>query len=252
MFLLLISIIVGITEFLPVSSTAHILLMKNILDVKNITIEYMVSVQLGAISAIFIFYFNRIKVIVKEIFTLKPKLITTLTIVSIPTLVCGLILHSTGIFQKIPFFIININLIIGGIVMLIFANKQGLNDDIMKISYKESLKIGLFQIFSLIPGVSRSFSVILGGLFSNLTRPAALEIALLSGFPIMLAATVLEISEITSTIHIMFLFKHMFVAFLFSCFSVFAIKKVVKYHNTFIIFGFYRIIIGTIALCFLI
>lgn len=249
MFLFIISAIEGMTEFLPISSTAHILFFQKLFNIPNITMEYIVTTQLGAISAIFVFYPQKIRIIVSEVIMLKPKLITTLIIITLPTLIIGFVLHILGVFHKIPTFIITINLIIGGIVMLIFAKTEGSSDNILAISTKDAIKIGIFQVFSLIPGVSRSLSVILGGIACNLSRKSAIEISLLSGFPVIFAATFLEIATKPLTnVNLYNLLLHTFVAFVFSCLGVFLMQRLANNRWDFHTFGMYRIIFGMVAL----
>jgi undecaprenyl-diphosphatase len=251
--ILIISAIEGLTEFLPISSTAHILFLGHIFDIQ-LQMEYIVSIQLGAILAVFFLYNHRIKIIIHEIRTNKPQLITTLIIITIPAIIVGSILHIIDFLHFIPIKLMQINLILGGVLMLIFRKSSGENNNIMNISHSSALKIGLFQIIALIPGVSRSASIIFGGIFSGLSKQCAIEVSFLSGLPIITAASFLEIYSGYSrgtSLELTLLTVNVTIAFIFSCIGIVCLKWMVKYNRDFEIFGFYRIIIGS-ALFFII
>jgi len=177
----LISAIEGITEFFPVSSTAHIIIVSYFLNVP-LGMDFVVGIQLGAIFAVFLLYGRYIKMIYNEIISFKLKLTVIFGIITVPTLILGFVLHKIGYvsFSKNVLYIMVVNLI-------------GEVGDILEISRKSALKIGLIQSLSLVPGVSRSASVVFGGIFSNLKKSVAIELSFLSGVPIIFCATVLEV-----------------------------------------------------------
>ena len=256
-FIFLISAVEGLTEFLPVSSTAHILLLSHFLNVQ-LGMEFVVGVQLGAILAVFVSYKKYIGIIFAEVVSRKPKLILTLIVITLPTLIAGFALHKLGylaVFEANILKIMGINLLIGGVIMLIFRKKSGNQGDILQISHTTAAKIGLIQTISLIPGVSRSASVVFGGIFSGLSKSTAMELSFLTGVPIILCATVFEFwnsyASGTSMQSPIVLISSMFVAFLFAFLSIKILKTLVKSGKDFEFFGIYRIILGC-ALLFII
>ena len=247
--LFFISAIEGLTEFLPVSSTAHILVFAKMFKVA-LGMEYIVGVQLGAMLAVFVLYKERMKIIFIEVFTLKPKLVNTIIIITIPSIFCGIIFHKFDIFNIISWKVISINLIFGGVLMLIFRQYSGKEQDIMEISKISALKIGFFQTLAFIPGMSRSASVIFGGLFTGLSRKCAIEISFLSGLPIIFAASVLEFfasySKGSAMQSFTVLFFSMCVSFVFACIGIQGLKFIADFKKDFEIFGIYRIIMGVV------
>ena len=245
--IIIISAIEGITEFLPVSSTAHILIISKFIDFE-ITMSFLVGIQAGAILAVIFLYFTHIKTMFFEILTLKFNIIPKLIIITVPTAICGFILSKFEYLALFSNHTMNFTLIIGGIVMLFFQKKSGKIAEIQNLSYKNSLTIGFFQTIALIPGVSRSASVIIGGLSCGLTRSLAVEISFLSGVPIILIATSYEIfKSYQSSIGItqfQTLFFGMISSFFFACLGILLLKRLVKMNIDFKCFGFYRIIIG--------
>ena len=248
----LISAVEGLTEFFPVSSTAHILMLSHFFSIK-LGMEFIVGVQLGAILAVFLSYTKYLKVIFAEIISLKPRLSLSLAIITTPTLIAGFVLHKLGylaIFEAKMMQIMGINLFLGGIIMLIFRRKSGTQSDISQISPLTSIKIGLIQVISLIPGVSRSASVVFGGIFSGLSKSAAMELSFLSGVPIILCATVFEMwnsySSGVSMQSPIVLISSMFVSFLFAFIGISILKMLVKLGKDFEFFGIYRIIMGVL------
>ncbi len=254
-YIFLISAVEGIAEFLPVSSTAHIILLSHFLNVK-LGMEFIVGIQLGAIFAVFSLYKNYVGIIFSEIISLKPRLSLIIAIVTLPTLMLGFILHNAGYLDILfanTIYIMAVNLIIGGILMLIFRKKSGNINDITSISPMTAFKIGLVQSISLIPGVSRSASVVFGGIFTNLSRRVAIELSFISGVPIILCATVFEVwhgySNGTNIQSPLILFLSMFVSFVFAYLGIKILKALVQTGKDFEIFGIYRIIMGVVLFC---
>ena len=249
--LFFISAVEGLTEFLPVSSTAHILVLAKIFKI-TLGMEYIVGVQLGAILAVFVLYQERMRIMFVELFTLKPKLINTIIIITLPSVFCGVILHKFDIFNLISWKVISINLIFGGVLMLIFRKYSGKEQDIMEISKISALKIGVFQVLAFIPGMSRSATVVFGGLFTGLSRKCAIEVSFLSGLPIIFAASVLEFFTSYSKGSVMqslpVLLFSMCVSFVFACIGIQGLKLIANFRKDFEIFGVYRIIMGVVLL----
>lgn len=247
--IILISATEGLTEFLPVSSTAHILVLGYLTDIK-IGMEFLVGIQLGAVLAVCFLYFTRIKEICAEILTFKLNLATKFILITLPACLFGAVISSIGYFEFFPKYTINITLIFGGIVMLYFQKYSGSINDIRKLSNKHAIIIGLFQAISLIPGVSRSASVIVGALVCGASRRAAIEISFLSGVPIILAATVLEVYKGFKTgVHIQSygeLSIGFICAFIFACIGIRLLKSLSNANIDFKFFGIYRIIMGSL------
>ncbi len=248
----LISAIEGLTEFFPVSSTAHILLASYFLNIP-LGMEFVVGVQLGAILAVFVSYKKYVNIIFCEIISLKPKILITLIAITLPTLLMGFALHKFGyleVFEDNIMKIMGINLFIGGVVMLIFRKKSGNQTEISQISKATAFKIGLIQTISLVPGVSRSASVVFGGIFLGLSKSTAMELSFLAGVPIILCATVFEFwnsySLGMSLQSPIVLISSMFVAFLFAFLSIKILKMLVQSGRDFEFFGVYRIILGCV------
>lgn len=245
--IILISAIEGLTEFLPVSSTAHILIVGRLTDV-NIGMEFLVCIQLGAVLAVCFLYFDRVKEICMEILTCKPKLVITFVIITLPTCIIGAVISFVGYLDFFPKYTINITLILGGFIMLFFQKYSGSIDNVRLISNKNAMIIGLFQAVSLIPGVSRSAAVIVGTLVCGASRSTAMEVSFLSGVPIILAATVLELYKGFQTdIHIQSYSEiaiGVACAFTFACCGIKILKMLTKTNIDFKFFGIYRIMMG--------
>ncbi|MDA0617652.1 MAG: undecaprenyl-diphosphate phosphatase [Proteobacteria bacterium] len=247
--MIFISAIEGLTEFLPVSSTAHILILSHMLDIK-LGMEYIVAVQLGAILSVFALYPNRIRQIFLELCHFKGGLWVRVLIITMPTLIIGFIFHIMNMLSVFSLHIMQINLIIGGIIMLIFRKSSGKVSDIHSISKKAAFIIGLFQIVSLIPGVSRSASVIFGGLFTGLSRKLAIEISFISGIPVIFGASVLEIySSYSQGVALQSpatLVLNMAISSAFACMGILLLKWFASVNKDFEIFGIYRIMMGVL------
>ncbi len=246
----------GLTEFIPVSSTAHLLLFSRLVDfnsVKNNLFE--IVIQLGAILAVVITYRKKILTIFIE-WRKKThqKFALNLIFAFLPAAIIGAAFHA---FIKTLFFSvlsIAIALIVGGVVMIIVDRKERKSrvDNVEKITLRQALMVGFFQCLAMIPGVSRSGATIIGGLLTGLNRKIATEFSFFLSIPTITAATFYDIyknySELTfSNLEIIF------VGFLASFLSaIFVIKWFIDYvskHN-FIPFAIYRIVLGCVILFF--
>jgi undecaprenyl-diphosphatase len=245
--IILISAIEGITEFLPISSTAHILIVGHFVSFE-VTMEFLVGIQAGAILAVSFLYFTHIKQMLAEFITLNFNIIPKLALVTIPTCIIGFILSQFGYLELFPKNIMNFSLIIGGFVMLFYYKTSGSVDKFEQITYKQAVIIGFFQTIALIPGVSRSASVIVGGLVCNLKRNAAVELSFISGVPIILIATAFQIFKSYNNGASVHNYTHLAIgfvfSFLFACLGIVILKRLVKMQIDFKFFGIYRIIMG--------
>ncbi|MEO1958359.1 MAG: undecaprenyl-diphosphate phosphatase [Nautiliaceae bacterium] len=245
---IILGIVEGITEFLPISSTAHMIIVSKLLKIPQTQnhIAFEVIIQLGATLAIVLIYLNKIKL--KEI-----NLWLKVFIAFLPLAVVGLI---AGKYLK-PLFTIKtsaIMFIIGGFVFFLVEawhkKRKNFTEDVEKVSFKQAFIIGLFQIFAIIPGTSRSGATIVGGMLSGLSRKCAADFSFLLAIPTMFAASGYEILKNLNSFssqNIIVLATGFIVSFISSYIAVkWFLKFVTKY--TLIPFGVYRIVFGIILL----
>ena len=235
----ILSLVEGITEFLPISSTGHLILTARLLDISatNFTKTFEISIQLGAIMAVVFLYFKK--------FTQSLDLYKKLLVAFIPTAIVGFFLYPfikgylLGSSQVVVW-----SLFLGGIAIILFEKY-----------YKPTvhcLVIGLFQSISVIPGVSRAAATIIGGLLTGLKRETATEFSFLLAVPTMFAATSLDIyksRDILVSGNLSTLFMGMALSFIFAMVAVKFLIGYVKKHD-FIAFGIYRIILAILFFLF--
>lgn len=245
---IVLGIIEGFTEFLPISSTGHLIVASKFLGLEqdNVTKAYEVIIQFAAILAVILTYPSK--------FTLKHiELWKKVILAFIPIGVVGFLLASK-IKELFSVEIVAVMFIIGGIIFLIvekfYDEKKVHIKDVEQVSYKEAFYIGLAQIFALIPGTSRAGSTIIGAMLVGLSRKASAEFSFLLALPVMGATTAYDIlknyNEFTQTN-----FLALAVGFVTSFIIAFlAIKLFLKFleNFTFVAFGIYRIIFGIILL----
>ncbi len=193
---LLLGIIEGLTEFIPVSSTAHMLIVQKLLNIPsgNAMFAFLVLVQLGPLAALIIYFWKDLWMLVKAFFakpfsTPENKMAWYIIIATIPALLAGFLLKDVvqGLFQN-PLLEAAIRLFSAAILLFLaeWLGKRARNLD--SITWLDSLIIGLFQVLAVFPGASRSGSTIPGGMLRNFDRPSATRFAFLMAAPIMLAA----------------------------------------------------------------
>ena len=238
---IILGIIEGITEFLPISSTAHLILTADLLGLSQSEFlkSFEIIIQFGAILAVVVLYWKLF---------LKWEVLKKLVVAFIPTGILGLI------FYKIikTYFLESTSLILwtlflGGIFLIIFEKwhkeKENASEDIANISYKHCFYIGLFQSIAMIPGISRSATTILGGLLIGLRRKTIVEFSFLLAVPTMLVAAGFDL---LNNIEKFSLSESQFLAVGFvSSFgmAILGIKFFLAYiqKRTFVAFGIYRI-----------
>ncbi|MBK5239885.1 undecaprenyl-diphosphate phosphatase [Clostridium sp.] len=250
---IIISIVEGITEFIPISSTGHMIIVGDIINFKGgFATSFEVVIQLGAILAIIVLYWNTIWSSVVEFFQTKPsgvKFWTNIIVAFIPAAFFGFLLN-----DKIDEYLFNsgtvaVGLIVGGILMIIVENKfrnKYTTDSIEKINIKQSFKIGFFQCLALWPGMSRSASTIMGGWICGVSTVAATEFSFFLAIPTMLGATTLTLLKTGMSFtggEIITLVIGFIVAFLV---ALVVVEKFVTYlkKKPMKIFAIYRIIVG--------
>ncbi|WP_423147657.1 undecaprenyl-diphosphate phosphatase [Rubrolithibacter danxiaensis] len=249
---IILAIIEGLTEFLPVSSTGHMIIGSSIMGIQSNEFVklFTVAIQLGTILSVVVLYFKRFF----QSFNFYFKLLTAF----IPAIIFG-VLFSDMIDRLLESpLTVAITLLLGGIILLFvdkwFNNPTIENSD--SISFPTAFKIGLFQCIAMIPGVSRSAATIIGGMSQKLSRTAAAEFSFFLAVPTMFGATVKKIYDFYKTGYtitneeINLLIIGNIVGFIV---AMIAIKSFIGYlsKHGFKLFGWYRIIIGGVILAFL-
>ncbi|WP_309641883.1 undecaprenyl-diphosphate phosphatase [Flavobacterium sp.] len=239
---LILAIIEGITEFLPVSSTGHMIIASSFFGIEHeeFTKLFTIVIQLGAILSVVVLYFKR--------FFQTLEFYFKLLVAFIPAVVLGLLFS-----KKIDALLENpvtvaVSLLLGGILLLKVDDWFG-NSENIEITYMKGLKIGLFQCLAMIPGVSRSGASIVGGMSQKLSRTAAAEFSFFLAVPTMLGATVKKCYDyykdgfVLTHDQINFLIIGNVVAFIV---ALLAIKTFIGYlsKHGFKVFGYYRIVVG--------
>lgn len=260
---IIIGVIEGITEWLPISSTGHMILANEFIKL-NVTDEFWemfeVVIQLGAIMAVVILFFKdlfpwgfgKTKEDTKNTFSLWFKII-------VGCIPCGVIgvLFDDYINEKFynP-WTVAIMLIVYGVIFIIVENvnknKKPRVTDINKLSYLDALKVGLFQVLSIIPGTSRSGSTIIGGLAIGLGRKVVANYTFFLSIPVMFGASFLKLLKfgfVFTKVEAIILVTGMITAFVVSIISIKFLLKYIK-NNDFKVFGYYRIILGLIVILY--
>ena len=250
---IIIAIVEGLTEFLPISSTGHMIIAEKLLGVKgnDFTTLFTVAIQLGAILSVVVLYWKKFFNFSRWQFYIK------LIVAVIPALVLGYLLSDKIDTLLESTTTVIITMILGGVVLLMIDNyfKKPTIDTEEKISFPKAFIIGIWQVIAMIPGVSRSAASIIGGMQQKLTRKLAAEFSFLLAVPTMLAATGYKILKTYKTNpavlkdhhNLMVLGVGNLIAFIV---AILAIKFFIGYlqKHGFKIFGYYRIIVGVILL----
>lgn len=260
----LIGLVQGVTEWLPVSSTGHMILLNELIHL-NVTDAFWklfeVVIQLGSILAVVVLYFTRLNPFApskdlqqkKDTWALWFKVIVAV----IPSAVIGLLLDDWFDAHFYNAVVVAIALIVYGVIFL-FIEKRGAQARIREtgaITYKTAFLIGCFQVLALIPGTSRSGSTIIGALLLGLARPAAAEFSFFMAIPTMLGASALKVLKFVldggamAGSELLILFVGCAVAFIVSLAAIRALVEYVRTHS-FRVFGIYRIALGAAVLLF--
>ena len=245
---IILGVVEGITEFLPISSTAHMIIVSTLLGLKQTlsNVAFEVIIQLGATLAIVAIYLDKINF--KEIELWKKVILAFF-----PLAVIGFLLRHQ-IKELFNLYTVAWMFIIGGIVFFIvekiYSEEKVKVNEVEKVSYRQALLIGFFQVFALIPGTSRSGATIVGGMLGGLSRKTAADFSFLLAIPTMFAASGYEFVKNVSSFkdqNLLVLAVGFVVSFI-SCYIAvkWFLKFVKKY--TLIPFGIYRIIVGIILL----
>jgi undecaprenyl-diphosphatase len=262
----IIAIVEGLTEFLPVSSTGHMIITQKLLGMESTDFVklFTVCIQLGAIISVVILYWKKFV----SPLTVQPSgadvpffkkfehafnFYLKLVVAFIPAAFFGLLFKSYIDAMLESVMVVAISLVLGGII-LVFVDRWFKNPvENQEVTYPKAFKIGFFQVISMVPGVSRSAATIIGGLTQKLNRKNAAEFSFFLAVPTMAAATILELIDTYKAItseNLPILIVGNIVAFIV---AMFAIKGFISYLTKygFKAFGWYRIIVGLVILTML-
>ncbi|HIQ74417.1 MAG TPA: undecaprenyl-diphosphate phosphatase [Candidatus Cottocaccamicrobium excrementipullorum] len=259
-------IVEGFTEWLPISSTGHMILVDEIIHMdqpKAYLDVFFVVIQLGAILAVVLLYFDRLNPFSrrKKKAAREATLVLWLKIIvaCIPAAVLGLLFNDWMEEHLMNAYVVAAALIIYGVIFIVLENRnRNARFPIQKtgqITFQVAFYIGLFQLLSLIPGTSRSGSTILGAMILGCSRGAAAEFSFFLGIPVMLGASLLKIvsyfmdgNGFTGP-QVFYLILGMVVAFFMSVYSIKFLMGYIRNHD-FKFFGYYRIVLGIVVLAY--
>jgi len=253
---IILGIIEGVTEFLPVSSTGHLILAGDVLAFTGERAKvFEIFIQLGAILSVVWLYRARLASIIRGIGTSKANdFLIKIFLAFLPSAIVGLLAHSYIKHYLFNPITVAIALVGGGIAIIFIekAIKKPQVLDIDTISYKLALGVGLFQVLSLFPGVSRAGATIMGGLILSLERRVAAEFSFFLAIPTMFAAASFDLLKGIKYLEPTDLpiFALGFVTAFVS--AILVIKVFLRYiaRNNFLPFGYYRIVFGIVALLY--
>jgi undecaprenyl-diphosphatase len=251
---IILAIVEGLTEFLPVSSTGHMIIASSLMGIAEdpFTKAFTVAIQFGAILSVVFLYFKK--------FFQSINFYLKLFVAFIPAAIFGKLLDNYIDMLLGNVLVVAFTLLAGGVLLVFidrFINDKKEEDSVDDIDYKQAFKIGLFQCIAMIPGISRSAASIIGGMTQNLTRKTAAEFSFFLAVPTMFAATIYKLYKFYSVMQetgqgfsdqqIIILLVGNIVAFLV---AMVAIKSFISFltKHGFRLFGFYRIVVGIVII----
>lgn len=262
----LFGIVEGITEWLPISSTGHMILLDEFIHL-GVSEEFYklfeVVIQLGAIMAVVLIYFKTIfpfgfgksKEDTKDTLNLWGKIL----VACIPAAIIGILFDDWLDEHLYNSVVVSLALIIYGIIFIVVESKQIGKRNVKKlndITYKQALGVGGFQLLSLIPGTSRSGSTIIGGLMLGLERSVAAEFTFFLAIPVMAGASLLKLVKYVMAVGLSFSAMEVtllaigcLIAFLVSVIIIKFLMNYIRKHD-FKVFGWYRIVLGILVLAY--
>jgi len=239
------SVVEGITEFLPISSTGHLMLTARVLGLTqtNFLKTFEITIQFGAVLSVVALYWRQLLV--------DFRVLKRVVAAFVPTAILGLVFYKLiKSYLLTSYNVVLWSLLIGGVALIAFEllhkEKESAIDELVSIPYGTALLIGLFQAVAMIPGVSRSAATIVGGLVLGLKRKTIVEFSFLLAVPTMLAATCLDLLKNASSFSVEQL-SCLSVGFVFSFVSaLIGVKFLLRFikNHTFISFGVYRIVLA--------
>ncbi len=262
---IVLGIVEGFTEWLPISSTGHMILVDEIIHLnqpsafKNM---FLVVIQLGAILAVLVLYFDKLNP-----FSVRKKpaqkqatlvLWSKIILACIPAAVIGVLVDDILDEYLMNGYVVAATLILYGVLFILIENRnQYKSFEVQKvgdISYQTALWIGLFQLLALIPGTSRSGATILGAMILGCSRAASAEFSFFLGIPVMFGASLLKVVKYGMNFtgsQIFYLILGMVVAFVVSVYSIKFLMGYIRQHD-FKFFGYYRIVLGAVVFLYFI
>lgn len=260
---IIIAIVEGLTEFLPVSSTGHMIITQNLLGVQQgnpFVHAFTFIIQFGAILSVVCLYWKRFfQMRNYEEFISKMKFYGLLIVGVIPAVVVGLAAKKSGLLDRLldSVEVVAVMLVLGGIFMLFCDRIFNMGREENKVTCKRAFFIGLFQCLSVIPGMSRSMSTIVGGMQQKLTRKNAAEFSFFLAVPTMAGATLLDLIEMFGE-DTKWATSHNITLLIIGCVIAFFVALLaMKWFVSFLTkygfkaFGWYRIVVGLIILVML-
>ena len=251
---IILAIVEGITEFLPVSSTGHMIIASSLMGIAEdpFTKAFTVAIQFGAILSVVVLYFKR--------FFQTMQFYYKLLAAFIPAAILGKLLddYIDALLENV--LVVGFTLLAGGVILVfidVIVKNHEHDDSVDDITYPNALKIGLFQCIAMVPGVSRSAATIIGGMVQKLSRKTAAEFSFFLAVPTMFAATVYKLYKFYKTMEVagtgftkdqlLLLGVGNIVAFLV---AMLAIKSFIAFltKHGFRAFGIYRIIVGVVII----
>ena len=261
---IVLGIVEGITEWLPISSTGHMILVDEFMQLKvseEFKELFFVVIQLGAIAAVPVLFWDKLYPFSRK--KSKSERFATLNLWGkvivgvLPAAILGVLLDDFFDEHFYNYKVVSIALIVYGIAFILIErfkkNSEYRISDVHSITYKDAIIIGSFQVLSLIPGTSRSGSTILGGMLSGVSRTASAEFSFFMAIPVMIGASLLKIAKFAldgntvSGTEISLLLVAMAVSFIVSLLAIKFLMDFVKRHS-FAPFGIYRIVLGAFVL----
>lgn len=256
--IIVLSIVEGITEWLPVSSTGHLILFEELLKLNQseaFKTTFLILVQLGAILAVVILYFNKLNPYNFKKRQLKSSTLNLwgkVLVASIPAAVIGLAFDDIIEKYLLNPTVVAIMLILYGVGFILVERRKrpATINQLNQLTYKQALLIGSFQVLALVPGTSRSGATILGGLLLKIRRSIIAEFSFFMAIPVMFGASFLKLIKTGLSFNLiewLLLVAGMISAFLVSWFAIKFLMNYIKKHD-FQVFGRYRIVLGLLVL----
>ncbi|MBT9777837.1 undecaprenyl-diphosphate phosphatase [Clostridium sp. MCC353] len=260
---IVLGIVEGFTEWLPISSTGHMILVDEIIQF-NITEEFrnvfMVVIQLGAILAVVVLYFKKLNPFSssKKPAQKRATLILWLKIVvaCIPAAIFGFLIDDWMEAHLMNSYVVAAMLILYGALFIVIEMRNQYKEPLITrtthLTYQTALYIGLFQVLALVPGTSRSGATILGAMLLGCSRSVAAEFSFFLGIPVMFGASLLKLLKHGihfSGAELFYLLLGMVIAFVVSIYSIKFLMGYIR-KNDFKFFGYYRIVLGVIVLIY--
>ncbi|MCI8950614.1 MAG: undecaprenyl-diphosphate phosphatase [Lachnospiraceae bacterium] len=259
-------IVEGFTEWLPISSTGHMILVDEIIHMdqpKAFLDVFFVVIQLGAILAVVLLYFDKLNP-----FSPKKKpsarrmtivLWLKIAVACVPAAILGILINDWMEEHLMNAYVVAATLIIYGILFIILETRNEITtfsiQKTSQITFLTALYIGLFQLLSLVPGTSRSGSTILGAMVLGCSRSVAAEFSFFLGIPVMFGASLLKIvkyfmnGNTFTLVQVFYMILGMIIAFFVSVYSIRFLMGYIRNHD-FKFFGYYRIVLGIIVVAY--